>query len=85
MKYHRSYKHKIGLYRYNVENRKEREWLCPLCNWETPDDCYYVDKEKFPKIEEERPFQGEYDGYEWIEVHKCKRCKSTWWFNNSSV
>jgi hypothetical protein len=84
MKYIKPYKHKLKLYRYNIENRKDYEWMCPICNWEFPEGDYKVNKQKYPRIEEERPSQGEYNGYEWIEVHKCKRCKYEWWFSNSS-
>ena len=56
------------------------DYCCPKCGTESPDEEYYIEGEKYPKYYDQTiSFYGNLD---WIEVHKCSKCKTLYYFNN---
>jgi len=58
---------------------------CPKCGEPSNQKTYEVDKIKFPKYFNETKgsdMDGSY--HDWDELHKCKKCKTEYWFKNGA-
>ena len=57
-----------------------KDYHCPKCGAEYPDEDYSIEGEKYPKYYNQHTYY--YGNVEWTEVHKCPKCKSLYYFEN---
>jgi thiol-disulfide isomerase/thioredoxin len=74
--------------------RNLKEYCCPICGYEPPEEDYKVKGVLYPKITTHNKkiddmvimnFNGEYSFYDWNETHWCPKCRKEFSFDNSSI